>query len=349
MSEELFAPLKIRESSSSGGESGVDPAERIGVRSPVVAVVVTYNRKALLVRCLEALLTQDAPCDIAIVDNASTDGTKELLAESGLLGQPRIHYLRLVENIGGAGGFHRGVQFALSMGWEWLWLMDDDSLPRNTALGRLLEYASRSDDVYASVALGTEDGFTRLSTPTAPVSGNGPTMMDYDELSQPVVEVSSLPFVGFFIHRDLASRIGPPRPDLFIYWDDLEYTMRSRRAGARTFLVRDSVIDHPLPPRRVFRFLGRDVVYRSLPPWKVYFDARNKIIVTREYQGVGLLPITVAGILLRAFRDCLFRSDPLKFIIANGLGCMDGILNRPGLRAPRSLRIPLVSVSVTSG
>jgi len=349
MSEELFAPLKIPESSGSDGESGIDPAERVGVRSPVVAVVVTHNRKALLVRCLEALLAQDAPCDIAIVDNASTDGTKELLAERGFLGCPRIHYLRLVDNIGGAGGFHRGVQFALSVGWEWLWLMDDDSLPRKTALGCLLEHASRGNDVYASVALGTEDGLPRLSTPTAPVGGKGQTMMDYDELSQPVLEVSALPFVGFFIHRDLASRIGPPRPDLFIYWDDLEYTMRSRRAGARTFLVRDSVIDHPLPPRRVFRFLGRDVVYRSLPPWKVYFDARNKIIVTREYQGVGLLPITVAGILFRAIRDCLFRSDPLKFFIAYGLGCMDGILNRPGLNAPRALRMLPVSAGVANG
>jgi len=48
----------------------------------VIAVVVTYNRKELLKECINALLQQDYDnCDILVVDNASTDGTKEFIAD----------------------------------------------------------------------------------------------------------------------------------------------------------------------------------------------------------------------------------------------------------------------------
>ena len=91
----------------------------------VCAVVVTYNRKELLIECLEALENQSRPVDaIYIVDNASTDGTSELLLEKNYLGDlpskelkenfeetiqkgnTVIHYLRMSKNTGGAGGFH---------------------------------------------------------------------------------------------------------------------------------------------------------------------------------------------------------------------------------------------------
>ena len=48
----------------------------------VIAVVVTYNRKELLKEAIEALLNQEYNnCDVLIVDNASTDGTREYIDE----------------------------------------------------------------------------------------------------------------------------------------------------------------------------------------------------------------------------------------------------------------------------
>src|SRR5688500_13373643 len=95
----------------------------------VSAVVLTYNRKALLAECLRALLAQTLPVDrVLVVDNASTDGTEELLRAEGLL--ERVAYLRLERNLGSSGGFNRGVAAAREGGWDWLWIMDDDAEPR---------------------------------------------------------------------------------------------------------------------------------------------------------------------------------------------------------------------------
>ena len=71
-----------------------------------VAVVVTYNRKELLRGCLRCLREQKSPCDILVVDNASTDGTEEMLRP--MIDAGEIRYHNTGENLGGAGGFSEG-------------------------------------------------------------------------------------------------------------------------------------------------------------------------------------------------------------------------------------------------
>ncbi|MBA2262975.1 MAG: glycosyltransferase, partial [Solirubrobacterales bacterium] len=75
---------------------------------------------------------------IVVVDNASTDGTPELLRERGLLDRDAVRLLRLAENRGGAGGFAAAVEATRAQDCDWIWLMDDDSEPVPDALERLL-------------------------------------------------------------------------------------------------------------------------------------------------------------------------------------------------------------------
>src|SRR5437016_5404888 len=112
----------------------------------VQAVVVTHNRKALLLECLEGIARQThAVAGVLVVDNASTDGTEEALEASGLTGRLRIDYLRLLRNGGGAEGFHYGVRRALESGADWIWLMDDDCEPPPRALADLLASPRAAD------------------------------------------------------------------------------------------------------------------------------------------------------------------------------------------------------------
>ena len=76
------------------------------------AVVVTYNRKTLLEQAVKCLLQQTCPCDILIVDNASTDGTNELI---NTFTDQRISYYNTGKNIGGAGGFNIGMKKAVEL------------------------------------------------------------------------------------------------------------------------------------------------------------------------------------------------------------------------------------------
>src|SRR5215208_4045769 len=133
-----------------------DDSRRLSCRPmSVAAVVVTYNRRVLLVECLAALARQTHAVDrIVVVDNASTDGTPDAVAEAD------ADLLRLRRNGGGAEGFHYGVREALAEEPEWIWLMDDDCEPADDALECLLasRAAQRADTAAVVPAVRTADG-----------------------------------------------------------------------------------------------------------------------------------------------------------------------------------------------
>jgi rhamnopyranosyl-N-acetylglucosaminyl-diphospho-decaprenol beta-1,3/1,4-galactofuranosyltransferase len=91
----------------------------------IVAVVVTFNRLALVRRLLERLASVPPIDEVVVVDNASTDGTAELLAGE----YSDLEVLRLETNTGGAGGFAAGIERALTLEPDLVWLLDDDTVP----------------------------------------------------------------------------------------------------------------------------------------------------------------------------------------------------------------------------
>lgn len=108
----------------------------------ICIVIVTWNRLNLLKSCIDAARANAAEADILVVDNASTDGTAKWLEN-----QKDIRVLSLPKNIGGAGGFAEGMRFARELGYEWLWVMDDDVVPLPGGMRTLLEYSERYDAI----------------------------------------------------------------------------------------------------------------------------------------------------------------------------------------------------------
>ncbi|MCB9247374.1 MAG: glycosyltransferase [Ignavibacteriales bacterium] len=114
----------------------------------IAAVVVTYNRLGLLKECIDSLRGQTRKLDeIIVVNNDSKDGTKEWLEEQKDV--TKIHQ----ENLGGAGGFHNGMKAAYEKGYDWIWLMDDDCLPKLNALEYLFTTEYNFDMVLNSTVL----------------------------------------------------------------------------------------------------------------------------------------------------------------------------------------------------
>jgi len=293
----------------------------------VVAIVVTHNRKDLLIECINAILDQTAPCDIIVMDNASTDGTKNIFHHGNfMIGRKgRVHYLRLEENTGGAGGFFHGLKYAMGQDWKWFWLMDDDAKPEPEALENLLAKANDHQTIYGSVAVGIENEKKRLCW-AAEIRGKKPgQFVEYYDLLNGLNEVEGIPFLGFFIHRDMVRRIGLPDPNFFIYGDDKEYCERAKKNGARLIIVKDSVIYHPLPDDAiVFCFMHITVIYRSLPSWKLYYNVRNKIFIGKQYYGRRLWLQTIPGILFRALVSLVKEKQGICLLPVYMMAFIDG-------------------------
>ena len=83
----------------------------------VCGIIVTYNRKELLIRNINSILGQSYPIDLLIYDNASSDGTYEFLKEKIRMDET-IHYVRSEKNTGGSGGFNASLKIEFDMGYK---------------------------------------------------------------------------------------------------------------------------------------------------------------------------------------------------------------------------------------
>ncbi len=287
----------------------------------VVAVVVTWNRAALLERLLRAIdAGERRPERVVVVDNASTDGTPALLEELSTELTTPITVQRLSRNTGGAGGFHAGLRTAYDGGADLVWLMDDDGLPGPDCLARLLPYAGRYD--FLGPAVVAEGDPARLCFPIR-LPGRARVVHDLPDVvaaANPdgVLDGVVIPFNGVLVSRGLVSRIGYPREEFFLWGDDVEYLWRAKRAGARVGTVVDVRFAHPatddLGTPMAF---GRTTYNHSPSDLKHYCMVRNNVTNLREY--VGLLG--VVAFLLKTLWFYLFtRPEPRRLVLsAQGL------------------------------
>lgn len=253
----------------------------------VAAVVVTFNRRDLLARLLEALLATPDLDEVIVVDNASTDGTAQMLAELAP-GRVGIHVVSLTTNTGGAGGFNRGLATAMERGADLAWLMDDDGVPEPDCLSRLLEFDGELD--FWGPAVLAEGDRSQLCFPirlpgrTSVVS----RMADVEAAANRngLLPDIVIPFNGVLVTRALVERIGLPRQEFFIWGDDHEYRLRAERAGARIATVVGAHFLHPQTDDLGTPMMFGRTTYNHTPSdLKHYCMARNNVVNLREYRG----------------------------------------------------------------
>ncbi|QDW30218.1 glycosyltransferase [Arthrobacter sp. KBS0702] len=185
-------------------------------------VVVTYNRADYLRNLLDSFARLGTrPARIIVVDNASSDHTADVVS-AALAGGLPIEYARLSENVGGAGGFARGVELALSRGAEWLWLMDDDVEVLPGAVEALEKF---TPDYSCLIGRRYDADGKPFFWQHHFVEALGiflPVSRDVFKHSE-VFRTNVGNFEGMLIKASLARSIGLPDPRFFITWDDLIY------------------------------------------------------------------------------------------------------------------------------
>ncbi len=270
-------------------------------KETVCAVVVTYNRKNLLLECLEAIRKQTRPVDaIYIIDNASQDGTPEVLKSSGYIPELppsnfseiyeveyqiknlvdgnfiKVFYVRMPENTGGAGGFYEGVKRGYEKGYDWLWLMDDDTIPTNEALnhmlGKIKEFKNLNIGFICSKVLWIDGKPHIMNIPAVKQLINGVPFNFYEDRGVLLVEWAS--FVSLLINRHIVKKVGLPIRKFFIWVDDVEYTIRISKNGFVGLYVKDSIVCH----KTKTNYSANDIY-----DWRFYYKIRNSLWVDKLY------------------------------------------------------------------
>lgn len=287
----------------------------------VLAVVVTHDRVSLLRDCIRALRAQTAPCDILVVDNASADDTKAFLQGEK---DDRLTYRSLTSNGGGAGGFRFGTMFGEDRGYPFLWLMDDDVLPRPDALEELLDANERLGDgpgFLSSLVLFPDGTPCRMNDCTLS-SVHSSDCMAF--AGKPYLRIRTATFVSFFLRTDVVRSFGHPIASFFLYGDDIEYSSRiaKRRPG---LLVPQSVVLH-----RTAQNAPVDLV--ALPPERFPYAERcirNRFYIARR-DGPGKMARFFLRHALLAFRILFHaRNKKVKRLVVLFRGVLRGLFFFP--------------------
>lgn len=259
------------------------------------AVVVTYNRKQLLLECIDALLSQTRPLDkIILIDNASTDGTLDVLREKGHLDNACIDYVRLPKNTGGAGGFYEGFKRAFELEYDWIWAMDDDGLPDADTLQQLL--LAPPDLLFRGpLVLAKEDNTGQnlafkygVNTVSGKVTAS--TRKEAEELADEGLLWNYLnPFNGVLISSKVVKRIGLPKKEFFLWGDEWDYFYRAKKVGIPIATVVKAVFVHPTDRANMakFKILNREVnIHYADTPLRNYLYIRNHSYLAIRHYGL---------------------------------------------------------------
>lgn len=240
----------------------------------VIAVVVTYNRSQLLKRNI-ACLRKNSPHAIIVVNNGSTDDTREWLAEQTDL------IVITQANVGGSGGFYTGIQQAMERGADWIWCMDDDVFPRPDCLSNLLDHtASEEVGILAPRRLMEGNIFTndfQAVNLTNPFSSMYKKKLKKQVINKPV-EILGTAFEGLFIRKEAVEKIGLPNKDLFIFCDDTDYCLRAVLAGYKILYIPSALMDKE-------KFFSNDTwnERNKKKKWKRFYQIRNSTYLNHHY------------------------------------------------------------------
>lgn len=245
------------------------------------------NRVETAKACVMALARQTSPPEwVMVADNCSTDDTVRVLELlEGLPFTLIVH--RMPDNRGNAGGVEAVMERAFDEGADAVWILDDDSWPREAALAALLE--GDWDPRVVRHALQIDPPSGRFTWPLQIADGQGGWRLVWseEELPEGPKVRSRISWTGALLPREVREAVGPVTGDLFIRGEDEEYPWRIEQAGFSQEAIRGAVMDHPGPQNVVhWKFMGKSFFFeRGLADWKLYYKARNMVWLKRKQAG----------------------------------------------------------------
>lgn len=296
----------------------------------LAAVIVTFNRLEKLKQTIIKTLSEDVQL-VVVVNNASTDETGTWLES---LEDARLKVVNLPNNIGGAGGFHVGFKSVLEAGdFDWLVCYDDDAYPQVGAFTRFKELNLPESVVGVAAAVYLPSGeIAEMNRPSINPFGSFRSLfltatkgrmgfhLDDGAYLKEQVDIDASSFVGCFLRISaIKVCLGLPRSELFIYADDIIYTLGIAACGLRHQFVPSVKFTHDCATLQ-----NNQDIYK--PMWRAFYSYRNRLEMFRLVSGKLFMLIVMLKIpswMLKAKH----YDDPASFRRIAWLAIKDG-LNR---------------------
>jgi GT2 family glycosyltransferase len=303
-------------------------------------VVLNWNGKDVTPRCLESIARSACPPDqIVVVDNASADGSADLVRAAF----PQVTLVVNDSNLGFAEGNNVGIRLLLERACDLVLLLNNDAVLDAQALCEL----KRAAEARPAAAYGA--AIYELAAPGALWYGGGTiSRLTLDARHETAAECArGAPRPTDFVtgcclmfRADALRRIGLLDKEFFAYYEDLDWSLRAREAGERLLFVPGAIVHHEVSHTFRRASAGDAAVARHVwaqgRPLVLYLAYRNRLLLARKHAANTLhLAFLVVRRLARAATHAAMlvlsgRSAQAHAVVQ---GTKDG-LQRP-LRRPR--------------
>lgn len=244
-----------------------------------LAVVVTYNKFEDLNRCLDSILNQTIKVDEVLIFNNGDSRRFEQIVQTKFLNHPLITIHHSENNLGGAGGFHYGLNYAHTKGFDYAWLMDDDGWSDSNQLRNLMQCIKQHNLKIAGSLI-----LTNKQTISFRI-GNFKVGEKYKQANQTVILDWVNAFNGTLIEIEIIAKIGNIKKEMFIWGDEIEYMLRAKKLNLRIGTCLRAIHYHPDNKHRTAHYLF-GLLSISLKPdsyFGIYY--RNKAYINLHYFG----------------------------------------------------------------
>jgi rhamnosyltransferase len=304
----------------------------------VAAVVVTYNPGETFSALMTALRPQVGA--IWIVDNGSGDDSLARVRAAAETTDEhlkiRIELITNPDNRGLGAAQNHGIDAALRAGFDWILLMDHDSIPGPDMVETMLA-AARDDSDPESIGLLTPIHGDERGLPAAAVYVCGTFHLLCRRTLKPGEIEDRVAFAmasGCLVPARSLRAVGPMAEDFHIDYIDYDFAFRVRRVGYRIVTVEKARLTHRLGDARQARLLGRTIRYREHGAERRHTIYRNRVRVMLRH---GLrFPEFIQFELLSVTKDLLQilflepgKAEKFRAIV---MGIADGLRGRGGLR-----------------
>jgi GT2 family glycosyltransferase len=267
---------------------------------------VTFNR----LEKLKVTLSKTLDCGfskVIVVDNCSTDGTKQYLAE---LQKERnqVTVINLPSNEGGAGGFHTGLEYIKNLPEKptWCCLYDDDAYPIVPVhqIEQVLTRFEKSDTGIVASAVFLPNGEISEMNRVAKnpfkswsvflkslIYGRKGFHIKDQDYHGSTIEIDTASFVGCFVNVANLIQAGVTvKSDMFIYGDDVLFSYELTEKGLKNYFEPQIQFHHDSYS------YDSAIVYSSL--WKLYYVYRNGLYVYQKVSKI-LFPAVFVKVMLQ--------------------------------------------------
>jgi rhamnopyranosyl-N-acetylglucosaminyl-diphospho-decaprenol beta-1,3/1,4-galactofuranosyltransferase len=276
----------------------------------ICVVIVTFNNVSMLANLLNDLRIQSRlPDEVIVVDNASLDQTESMVK----VNYPAVNYIKLVENLGSAGGYYEGIKRAAASS-DFIYTLDDDVCLKPDTLSEIVK------------------GFQLLEK-SLPSRIGAVRSVGKGHPEDVSTKLDICPWRGTMFKTSIVREAGLPSPDYFLYGEDLEFSLRLTKKGYSFYWIPKSICQerHRDQDGRTHAevFGKRHIRYQD--PFRLYYAFRNEIFIYRRYKCLFKLLHT----LMYAMKVILMILasegwSGQKAIRAVTKGMIDGLMGRLG-------------------